>query len=95
MQQHTTKFAALDPEAGDALQVISYIDTLVEGRGELKTMVQGSAAVPGSVQGVHAPTHFVRVENNRCWRRAAQTAYGVLTSRSLKLRAPPRLVLPL
>lgn len=48
MQQLAGKLAALDPEAGAALHVISYFDTLVDGHVGLETLVRGAAVLSGS-----------------------------------------------
>jgi hypothetical protein len=42
------RLAALDPEAGAALQVIAYFDRLVEGRAGLQPIVRGAAVLTGS-----------------------------------------------
>ncbi|WP_326810094.1 helix-turn-helix domain-containing protein [Streptomyces scopuliridis] len=47
MKELAGKLAALDPDAGAALQVIAYFDRLVEGRAGLESLVRGAAVLSG------------------------------------------------
>ena len=41
------RLAALDPDAGAAVQVIAYFDRLVDGRAGLEAIVRGAAVLAG------------------------------------------------
>nr|MDT0658573.1 helix-turn-helix domain-containing protein [Micromonospora sp. DSM 115978] len=47
MRELAGRLAALDPDAGAALQVIAYFDRLVEERAGLETIVRGAAVLAG------------------------------------------------
>ncbi|MGW2053086.1 helix-turn-helix domain-containing protein [Streptomyces sp. NPDC001840] len=47
MKELAGRLAALDPDAGAALQVIAYFDRLVEGRAGLESLVRGAAVLSG------------------------------------------------
>jgi hypothetical protein len=47
MKELAGRLAALDADAGAAVQVIAYFDTLVEGRAGLEAIVRGMAALSG------------------------------------------------
>ncbi|MEV7872610.1 helix-turn-helix domain-containing protein [Streptomyces sp. NPDC088124] len=47
MKELAGRLAALDPDAGAALQVIAYFDRLVEGRAGLEALVRGAAVLSG------------------------------------------------
>lgn len=47
MKELAGRLAALDPDAGAALQVISYFDRLIEGRAGLESLVRGAAVLSG------------------------------------------------
>ncbi|RKR89812.1 PucR-like helix-turn-helix protein [Micromonospora pisi] len=47
MRDLAVRLAALDAEAGAALQVIAYFDGLVEGRAGLQSIVRGAAVLAG------------------------------------------------
>ncbi|MEV7422739.1 helix-turn-helix domain-containing protein [Streptomyces sp. NPDC091212] len=47
MKELVGRLAALDPDAGAALQVIAYFDRLVEGRAGLESLVRGAAVLAG------------------------------------------------
>jgi hypothetical protein len=47
MKELAGRVAALDPDAGAALRVITYFDQLVERRAGLESMVRGAAALSG------------------------------------------------
>ncbi|MFE9643480.1 helix-turn-helix domain-containing protein [Streptomyces sp. NPDC006365] len=47
MEELAGRLAALDPDAGAAVQVIAYFDRLVEGRAGLEALVRGAAVLSG------------------------------------------------
>ncbi|MFD7046884.1 helix-turn-helix domain-containing protein [Streptomyces mirabilis] len=47
MKELAGRLAALDPDAGAALQVIAYFDRLIEGRAGLESLVRGAAVLSG------------------------------------------------
>ncbi|MFD5756534.1 PucR family transcriptional regulator, partial [Streptomyces sp. NPDC127044] len=47
MKELAGRLAALDPDAGAALQVIAYFDRLIEGRAGLEALVRGAAVLSG------------------------------------------------
>lgn len=47
MNELAVRLAALDADAGAALQVIAYFDSLVEGRAGLQSIVRGAAVLAG------------------------------------------------
>ncbi|MET8411474.1 helix-turn-helix domain-containing protein [Streptomyces sp. NPDC005195] len=47
MKELAGRLAALDPDAGAALRVISYFDRLTEGRAGLESLVRGAAVLAG------------------------------------------------
>ncbi|MFG2475130.1 helix-turn-helix domain-containing protein [Streptomyces fagopyri] len=47
MKELAGRLAALDPDAGAALRVISYFDRLIEGRAGLESLVRGAAVLAG------------------------------------------------
>ncbi|MEV4630642.1 helix-turn-helix domain-containing protein [Micromonospora sp. NPDC049523] len=47
MNELAARLAALDADAGAALQVIAYFDSLVEGRAGLQSIVRGAAVLAG------------------------------------------------
>lgn len=47
MKELAGRLAALDPDAGAALRVISYFDRLTEGRAGLESLVRGAAVLSG------------------------------------------------
>ncbi|WP_392748967.1 helix-turn-helix domain-containing protein [Streptomyces sp. LN590] len=47
MKELAGRLAALDPDAGAALHVISYFDRLIEGRAGLESLVRGAAVLSG------------------------------------------------
>ena len=47
MRDLAVRLAALDADAGAALQVIAYFDGLVEGRAGLQSIVRGAAVLAG------------------------------------------------
>jgi hypothetical protein len=55
MKELVGKLSALDPEAGDALKVVTYFDTLMDGHVSIETLVRGAATLAGApVQTVDA-----------------------------------------
>ncbi|WP_261571311.1 helix-turn-helix domain-containing protein [Frankia gtarii] len=75
MKELAGRMQRLDPDAGAALQVISYFDRLVEGRAGLATVVRGAAVLAGCpARFVHAGYHLhIEVEPDGT-RRPAGTA---------------------
>lgn len=57
MRDLTARLSALDPVAGDALRVIAYFDSLVEGRAGLQAVVRGAAVLSGSPARLVDPAH--------------------------------------
>ena len=47
MKELVGKLTALDPEAGDALKVVGYFDTLIDGRVGVESLLRGAATLSG------------------------------------------------
>ncbi|MCU1529288.1 MAG: hypothetical protein JWP75_3051 [Frondihabitans sp.] len=47
MKELVGKLTALDPEAGDVLKVVTYFDTLMDGRVSVETLLRGAATLSG------------------------------------------------
>ncbi|NIZ90119.1 helix-turn-helix domain-containing protein [Kineococcus rubinsiae] len=52
MRELTVRLAALDPEAGAALRVVSYFDELAAGHAGLQAVVRGAAVLTGGAAGL-------------------------------------------
>ena len=61
MKELVGKLSALDPEAGDALKVVTYFDTLMDGRVSLETLVRGAATLSGTAAGYRRGATSIRV----------------------------------
>ncbi|WP_329326586.1 helix-turn-helix domain-containing protein [Streptomyces sp. NBC_01689] len=61
MKELAGRLAALDPDAGAALRVISYFDRLIEGRAGLESLVRGAAVLAGCPAGLVDEERGVRV----------------------------------
>jgi hypothetical protein len=64
------RLAALDPDAGAALQVIAYFDRLVEGRAGLEALVRGAAVLTGRPARLVDEARRVRIRVDPGGRRA-------------------------
>ncbi|SEG82351.1 PucR C-terminal helix-turn-helix domain-containing protein [Thermomonospora echinospora] len=64
MKELAGRLAALDPDAGAAMQVITYFDRLLEGRAGLAALVRGAAVLTGHPVRLADEPHrvFVRVD---------------------------------
>ncbi len=61
MKELVGKLSALDPEAGDALKVVTYFDTLMDGRVSVETLVRGAATLSGVAAGYRRGANVIRV----------------------------------
>ncbi|MEE1800892.1 MULTISPECIES: helix-turn-helix domain-containing protein [unclassified Streptomyces] len=61
MKELAGRLAALDPDAGAALQVIAYFDRLVEGRAGLEALVRGAAVLSGGTARLVDAERCVRI----------------------------------
>ncbi|WP_328773740.1 helix-turn-helix domain-containing protein [Streptomyces sp. NBC_00286] len=61
MEELAGRLAALDPDAGAAVQVIAYFDRLVEGRAGLEALVRGAAVLSGCPARLVDEARHVRV----------------------------------
>ena len=61
MKELLGKLSALDPEAGDALRVVGYFDTLMDGRVGVETLLRGAATLSGVPVGYRNGAISVRV----------------------------------
>src|SRR6187402_3498046 len=61
MKELVGKLSALDPEAGDALKVVTYFDTLMDGRVSVETLVRGAATLAGVAAGYRRGANSIRV----------------------------------
>ncbi|MEW1720411.1 helix-turn-helix domain-containing protein [Streptomyces sp. NPDC093109] len=61
MKELAGRLAALDPDAGAALQVITYFDRLVEDRATLEALVRGAAVLSGRPARLVDEEHGVRI----------------------------------
>ena len=61
MEELAGRFAALDPEAAEALKVIGYFDSLVAGHVGLESLVRGAAVLTGITAGMADPDRRLAV----------------------------------
>jgi len=61
MKELVGKLSALDPEAGDALKVVTYFDTLMDGHVSIETLVRGAATLAGAPAGYLKGATSIRV----------------------------------
>ena len=61
MKELVGKLSALDPEAGDALKVVTYFDTLIDGRVGVETLLRGAATLSGVPAGYRKGSTAFRV----------------------------------
>ncbi|XVQ14659.1 hypothetical protein ACQP1W_19635 [Spirillospora sp. CA-255316] len=73
MKELAGRLAALDPDAGAALQVIAYFDRLVEGRAGLEALVRGAAVLTGRPARLVDEARRVRIRVEPGGRRADGT----------------------
>ncbi|WP_309484169.1 helix-turn-helix domain-containing protein [Streptomyces himalayensis] len=69
MKELAGRLAALDPDAGAALQVITYFDRLMEGRVGLEALVRGAAVLSGCPARLVDERRGVRVRVDQDGRR--------------------------
>jgi hypothetical protein len=55
------RLAALDPEAGDSLRVITHFDALIEGSAGLDAFVRAAAALAGCPAGLAGPERRIEM----------------------------------
>ncbi|MEU6356242.1 helix-turn-helix domain-containing protein [Streptomyces sp. NPDC047072] len=70
MRELAGRLSALDPDAGDAVRVITYFDELAEGRAGLETLVRGAAVLAGCPARLADATRRVRIRVEADGRRA-------------------------
>ncbi len=78
MKELAGRLAALDPDAGAALQVIAYFDRLIEGRAGLESLVRGAAVLSG------CPARLVDEERGVRVRVEAEERAGTTAARSTR-----------
>ncbi|GGF16003.1 hypothetical protein [Subtercola lobariae] len=61
MKELAGKLTALDPEASAALTVITYFDTLLDGRVSVETLLRGAATLSGVAAGYRRDARWLRV----------------------------------
>ncbi|TPQ18695.1 PucR family transcriptional regulator, partial [Streptomyces sporangiiformans] len=73
MEELAGRLAALDPDAGAAVQVIAYFDRLVEGRAGLEALVRGAAVLSGCPARLVDADRHVRIRVEPDGRRSDET----------------------
>lgn len=76
MKELVGKLTALDPEVRETLAVITYFDTLMDGRVSVETLVRGAATLSGVTAGYRRGAEVLRVlADGRRGENANSTAY--------------------